>query len=1031
MAPIDHLTPVSRDVLDPLAEAVTAVDEDARVVRIIGGPGTGKTTAARRILVAQVESGRVSPDQAVLLCASRVEAARVRALVTRDLAATTSEPLARTVASLALAILRDQAEATEQPEPYLLTGAEQDAILADLLAGHRAGEVVGPAWPGDTWPALTTDGFRAELRDLSMRVAERGLGPADLARLGRRHDQSAWVAAAAILAEYEQVLALARPGAYDPSEVVTAAADALAGDAALMRRVARRLALVVVDDAQELTASGARLITLLAGVGVRVVIIGDPDAAVQTFRGADPRLLGDTVVDALGPVVEVRLRQSLRQPSVLAQVSARVVAGVGVSGVVEHRRIAPTAGSGRAEVAVLPDSAAQISFIADTLRRAHLVDGVPWSQMAVLSRSRSRLSMLRRGLTEVPVAVQDPGQTALRDDPVAGDLLTLLAWGVAASDGERPDPDEVAGVLAGPLAGVDAASLQQVRRALAARAADEATAGPRGDLSAALLEPALLADPSLPVPEAVRRVGAAVAAGRDAVQAGADAHTALWAVWAALGVAERWRTVALRGGRSGARLDAALDVVLRLMAQAAAFDERRPGAPARDFVEAVASQRVLADSLAPQAPVTEAVELTTPAGAAGRQWRLVVIADVQDGVWPDLRLRDSLLGWQRLVDVLAGRGTGIRETVAAIRHDELRLFHVAVSRASERLLVTAVSDQQEQPSPLLDLIDPDRPDHLTVMREPLTADAVVARLRRIAAEADPQQARAAAIRLARLARAGVPGADPRHWSAVRQVSDDRPVYAEGVLVPVSPSKLQTYADCPLRWLLTNHGASLPSGRSAQLGTIVHEVASNAPDDTDDVAMRAALDARLAEAGWGTSWSERRDVERAHAMIDHLARYARAARTQGREVVGREVALSAELGGAVLAGRVDRLERDAQGRLLVIDLKTSKTAVSGNAVQVHPQLTAYQVAVELGAFAEQCAGAGGGGAGLLQLGTGSAKAVVQEQSPLAGERLGEAMSSLQEVASGMAGPRFTVRPGTHCRTCPVRSSCPITSEREES
>ena len=47
--------------------------------------------------------------------------------------------------------------------------------------------------------------------------------------------------------------------------------------------------------------------------------------------------------------------------------------------------------------------------------------------------------------------------------------------------------------------------------------------------------------------------------------------------------------------------------------------------------------------------------------------RRVVVAGVQDGVWPDLRLRGSLLGSEQLVDVLTGRGSTYREAQAAVR----------------------------------------------------------------------------------------------------------------------------------------------------------------------------------------------------------------------------------------------------------------------------------------------------------------------------------------------------------------------------
>ena len=116
-------------------------------------------------------------------------------------------------------------------------------------------------------------------------------------------------------------------------------------------------------------------------------------------------------------------------------------------------------------------------------------------------------------------------------------------------------------------------------------------------------------------------------------------------------------------------------------------------------------QDVAGDSLVARAPAGESVSLVTPAAAAGREWDLVVVAGVQEGVWPDLRLRGSLLGSADLVDVVTGRGTDPRAARAQVRHDETRLFHVAASRATERLVVTAVRDETDVPSPFLSLLD--------------------------------------------------------------------------------------------------------------------------------------------------------------------------------------------------------------------------------------------------------------------------------------------------------------------------------------
>src|SRR5690606_21961869 len=179
-----------------------------------------------------------------------------------------------------------------------ISGPEQDHVLAELLAGHAEGEGARVAWPPSVpREALALRGFRDELRDLLMRAAERGLGPGDLDALGTRHGRPEWCAAAAVYAEYLAVTRLRSStpdtGArVDPAVVVDEAAEALQAWEQEVPGAARpRWSLVVVDDYQDATAATARLLHVLHGDGADLVLLADPDSAVQTFRGAMPTLV--------------------------------------------------------------------------------------------------------------------------------------------------------------------------------------------------------------------------------------------------------------------------------------------------------------------------------------------------------------------------------------------------------------------------------------------------------------------------------------------------------------------------------------------------------------------------------------------------------------------------------------------------------------------------------------------------------------------------------------------------------------------
>ena len=129
----------------------------------------------------------------------------------------------------------------------------------------------------------------------------------------------------------------------------------------------------------------------------------------------------------------------------------------------------------------------------------------------------------------------------------------------------------------------------------------------------------------------------------------------------------------------------------------------------------------------------------------------------------------------------------------------------------------------------------------------------------------------------------------------------------------------------------------------------------------------------------------------------------------------------------LRGRVDRLEVDGDGRPVVVDVKTGRTAVSGRAAAEHPQLAVYQLATALGAFTELVgAVTQPGGARLVYLADRSASGEAKEpvQPPLDEAELERWSRLVRACAEDTAGARFHARVGPDCDRCPVRASCPV-------
>src|SRR5690625_3612676 len=265
--------PASPRSARPRAAAGPRPDRHGADVIVHGAPGSGRTTLARSAAAAAGADG-------LLLSPRRSAAAWLR----DGLAASgAGETAVMTPAALGYAVLRAEALGQRRGEPTLVTGAEQDALLGELIAAREH-------WHLDVEPAARTlPGFRTELRDVITRASELGLTPSRLEQLGRDRSRPAWRDAAAILRDYLGVLDLESAAALDAGPRLDSGALVRRAAALLEQGGANRPAeLVVVDDAQDLTAAGIALVAALAAAGAQVLILACPDAAVDTFRGALP-----------------------------------------------------------------------------------------------------------------------------------------------------------------------------------------------------------------------------------------------------------------------------------------------------------------------------------------------------------------------------------------------------------------------------------------------------------------------------------------------------------------------------------------------------------------------------------------------------------------------------------------------------------------------------------------------------------------------------------------------------------------------
>ncbi|MFC7401998.1 ATP-dependent helicase [Citricoccus sp. GCM10030269] len=1039
-------------------------------VVVLGGPGTGRSSLAVEYAARRIEAG-LDPAQILVLASTRQASARLRdALSVRLDAAgrgTRAATPVRTWAAYAFDLIRRARTAgflpTVQRTPRLLSGAEQDTVIAELLESYAHGEREGPDWPADLQEAVTTRGFRKEVRELIDRTSEYGVEPGTLEDLGEQYGRREWTAAAALLQDYRDRLDLGMSEAFDPAGLITAAARLLEENPDLLAAERAALPVVVVDDLHEASPAVHRLLRLL-GTGQDVVATASPDTVVQGFRGARPDLVREyphSLATRDRPGQTLFLTANHRMTAGILTAFQRVARRLpALPGTLELRQeLSPVPADD-------PDSASDHSTSLLQGATAHLVasspheqllvlqqllhlhhrGGIPLGQMAVIARSGPIVTELGRYLEAEGLPVnRSVSDTVLKTEPAVTPLLALMriVSAPAGSADATLDIDRALWLAGGSYGGATALHLRQLRQRLLRDERARGGATPSNELLLAAFEEPERLDEYAFFAAGVQRIGRMIVAGRRAAaDPAATAETVLWALWSASDRPARWEQEAVTGtGPSARRADGDLDAVVALFQAAERYVDQFPGASPLAFVDYMEAQDLPMDTLAWSAQREGSVSVLTPAAAAGQEWDVVIIAGLQDGIWPNTRLRGQLLGAADLADVVQGRTTRMdhRSRLAEVRQDELRSFATAVSRARRRVIGIAVSSADDQPSDFLDLLDPwrdlvhQRP--LTDVPRPITAGALVAGLRRELEDGSGSDGsvNAAASALARLAGAGIRGAAPEDWWGLLSLSTEAPLAdPRQEPVPVSPSRVEIALKAPLNWFIYQAGGQPGATQAQSLGTLVHAVAETYPDGPAEVLFQE-LERRLPDWGLEPGWETDKLVQRATRMLSHFAEYVRVMGRDGRSRVAQEFRFHQELdrdGFRVqVNGSIDRLERDGQGRPFVVDLKTGSRIPKEEDVVQMPQLAVYQAAIAAGALPEEWFEnpTDPAGAALVQLGTPNKTVKVQEQ-PRIEPADAWALDQIFTAATIMTGPRFlAIHGGPSGPACALPAVCPIHSE----
>ncbi|MDX1689499.1 MAG: ATP-dependent DNA helicase [Acidimicrobiia bacterium] len=946
---------------------------------VVAGPGAGKTEFLVRRAAHIVESGAAEPDELLLVSFSRRTVADLRTRLSHRLDRTTSGIPALTFHSLAMRIVEARADrlpgASPARPPTLLTGPEQVALVGDLLATEQPDR-----WPLAFRGLLGSPAFADEVADFLLRCREHLVDPDELERRAAARDD--WDGLAAFLERYEAELRTRNRIDYG---TLQSTAVMLLDEPGAAGSVTDRFRYVLVDEFQDTTVAQAALLDRLTAGHRNLTAAGDPYQSIFSFRGAAldnvARFPHQFAAPDGTPGRRIVLTTSFRVPAAILDAAVRVTAGGDLPGAAGP--VVPAPGSAAVETYRFDQQSHEAEWIAGELERIHRRDRIPYARMAVLVRSKRRLlPELSRALDRRRIAHDQPDRR-LVDHPAARILFDLVrAASLAGPEAERA----IRRLLLGPLVGLALGSVRDLERARAAGAA-----------WAEILESA--GHPEL---------AAIVADGGWAT--GRPAADGFWHVWSTLPEI----VPAARRDADMRRAWASLSQVLGRLR------ERDPSTTLADYLRWSEEDDFEATPLLEfRAPDEDRLTLTSLHQAKGREFDVVVIADAVDGVFPDLRRRETLLqvrqlGSDRPADPAAWASFRLQE--------EMRLAYTAMCRARSRVVWTCTSTANETgagtPSRFLSMLDPDGDlGAPAVDREPVTPREAEAWLLAIARDPGEPVAR-------RLAAIAVLGSDepwrPRPPWAVAGVL---PRGADDGLVPgileLSPSQAEAYATCPRRYalerrLLVDDGA----GPHAALGSLVHEVL----ETVEGEAIAAGRDhGRLEDAlallderfepgtfgggAWAAAWHER-----AAGILTNLYEHWPGS-GPGLTV---ELPVELERNGVRWRGRVDRIE-EADGGVGVVDYKTSRSPATLADAAGSLQLGFYALAAANHTGRPVTAASFWYPAKLLKSG------VATREFDL--DRLDDVLASLDAAAAGIAAERWPATPSAACDRCSVKLVCP--------
>ena len=1008
-------------VLD--ADQHRVADHGAGPLVALGGPGTGKSAVLEERFVRLALAAGSSPDRILFLVPNRAQKIALQDRLTRRLLfdegldALIEVPVYTWHGLAHHLVSRHYDKLGYSEPPVLLTSPEHWGAVRQALTNPD--EALN--WSTNHRHLLHNRGFADEIVDFCIRAEQRVLREPELNALAAARPE--WADVVTFFKAHRRRMQLS--ARVDYPMLLNEATDLLANFDDVRRALQRKYLHVLVDDGQELALVQQRMLHFLTEFGVEgsdssarsLVLAGDPDSAIETFRGAEPEWIQDFGKE-FGPHESVTLGTSYRQSPAMGAKTRELIAR---NGVAEYR---PTAFEGEAELEVhaYQSLTAEVESIARAIRLAHLEEKIAFDDMAILLTSpRSMLPPLERALDalEVPFSIAAPDRPLARE-PIVRAFIDLARF---AFD-DDPEPERLVELLRSPLIDLEDATVRELERI--ARVENRPLGAVLDDLPEGINgEPA------------ARDKVSELLELRDLLRSKRDAPAdeAFWVVWERSRLCADLQSRARRGLNDPAHRD--LDALVAFSRALGRFVERRRREGTfGEYLESIGRADFGSDPWLPPERAAGGVNVVSFHGAKGKEWSLVAVAGVIDGAIPKGRRATGLFDPYFLDE------TNVVQRARKNEMEDRRVFYVAITRATRRCIVTTSPGptRRGEPSRFIEELFGAIPEVETPPEDvrPLTFSEAAARYRRVLADSSAP----AAERIAALAAIdevckldpSCSSARPDEWWWRWDWTEGKtPIRAqqqrEGDDLPLdklrtSYSRIGTYDNCGLQYLLSVAlGLDPESSHNMAFGSWIHKLFEEAETGkvTNEKAMYVRYNQLFDETVFPNKAIARQFHRDGELMIDRYIKHLRPG-----SAVKAETAFKVDLDGHRITGRIDRIDKMGKN-LIISDYKTSSAAIGWDEARESLQLAIYYLAAQKDPE-------------IAALGRPASMQLIYPKPPLSRgdvqkrtqkpEEAEKVLERLPKLIEGALAEDFRPNPEADCKWCKFKPLCPLWSEGKE-